>query len=304
MDLKQHALRERQILPFGTLAVGVAVLVVVFINKTAPAEELSPQQMLYRSRAAFQAADTFQAEGAATMPVMQGSQLHAEMRTTYTICLKRPNLYRITWIREIEDFPRSNGAIWNAGGKPFVYVEDLRVYGRVDTNLKAFEAMSTFSGGAAGCILSMLAADEAGHPELNCLLLLKEPQFLEEAVFDGDPCYVISGLSDLTGQTTLWISKASFFLRKYEYSLEARDKAPSTIETGDHDTATCPTDVVTAGKEEDRKRTQPIARQGDMDSTRTETYHNIRSPALTIKDFNFRPPEGTRQDDSVFDKAN
>ncbi len=279
----------------------MAALLAVFIDKASPAEELSPQQMLDRSIAAFQAADTFQAEGGATMRVMKGSQPHAEMRTTYSICLKRPNLYRITWIREIRDFPRSTGAIWNAGGEPFVFLEDLRVHGRVETNLKAFEAMSAFSGGAASCIASMLAADEAGHPELNFLSLLKEPQFLEEAVFDGEPCYVISGLSDLTGQTTLWISKASFFLRKYEYSLEARDKAPSTIETGDHDTATCPTDVVTAGTEENRKRAQPTTKQGCMHSRRTETYHNIKSPALSVKDFSFCPPEGTQQDDSIFD---
>ena len=235
------------------------------------------------------------------MPVMQGSQLHAEMKTTYSIRLKRPNLYRITWTRELRDFPRSTGAIWNAGGKPFVYVEDLRVYGRVDTNLQAFEAMSRFSGGAATCVTSMLATDEAGHPELHFLSLLKEPQFLEEAVFDGAPCYVISGSSDLTGKTTLWISKASFFLCKCEYSLEASDKAPSATETGDHDTTTCPADAATAGKETDRKRVRPTDRQGQTDSTRTETYRNIRSPALTIKDFNFRPPEGTQQDNSVFD---
>src|ERR1041385_3528253 len=100
--------------------------------------------------------DTYSAEGKIVSDIDNaGVKLNTE--TTFSIKLKKPNLYLIVWDQRVPmtfNLPQS-GAVWNNGTGPYLYMGGKRAYSKMGSDEIALGAATGISGGAAFTIPSL-----------------------------------------------------------------------------------------------------------------------------------------------------
>ena len=168
---------------------------------------VAARKVLEDVAATYKSLESYKAEGTVKMDVDTGS-VKMNMETSFSILLKKPNLYRISWTQKNDRMPMvQSGAVWSDGTQPYLYMGVLHGYSKINGDEMALGAATGGSGGAAMTIMSLFLS-VFKHPQQTPLARLKDPKIETTDKVEGEDCYVISGASPVSQKETLWISKS------------------------------------------------------------------------------------------------
>jgi len=264
------------------------------------------RKVLEEVAAAYKTMETYKAEGVVKMDMDTGAT-KLNMETSFSILLKKPNLYLISWTQKNVIAPNftQSGAVWSDGTQPYLYMSALNGYSKMKGDDMALGAATGGSGGAAMTMASIFLP-VFKHTQTP-LARLKDPKIETAEKIDGEECYVISGASFISQKETLWVSKSKHFLVKYSRSLTPPDGGFKVPEMSDKQIEeairSLGLEVTEENKknmrekmEESRKRMKNMKISG----TSTEIYSKISTPELKKEDFTFTPPKDAVLKESLF----
>ncbi len=230
---------------------------------TSDAEAADARKVLEEATAAYKSLETYKSEGTVNMDCERDGK-KATLETSFSIALKKPNLYLITWTQKLEAPPVQiqSGAAWSDGTQPYLYMGIMHAYGKVSSDVMALIHTGMISPVSRLTLPSLF-------PSRSIQLYfpidrLEDPKIETTEKIDGDDCYVISGAPNAFTKATYWISKSSHLIRKYRCDLTRPDNGEQ--------------------------------------STSTETQTKISSPALTKDDFRFEPPKDAVLKEPLFER--
>jgi Predicted periplasmic protein (DUF2092) len=285
----------------------LVLALLVLLSAHALAEDTDPAKILEKVSATYKSMQTYKAQGTVLMDMdMDGTKV--SMKTSFSIALKKPNQYLVSWTQEnkaMPGMPAQTGAVWSGGTQPYLYMGMMNAYSKIEGDATALGAATGISGGAAFTIPSLFLSAFEEQPAAFSRLV--EPK-LEGAEKIGDrDCYVISGPSAVSKRETLWISKEGHLLVKSSRSLEPPEEGVVIPEMTDEDLAEAikamGQEVTEESKQKMRdmmKMSRELVKKAKMKGTMTELHTGVSSPELQAADFDFTVPEGTELKDSLF----
>ncbi len=201
------------LLPFLFLFAGVCSA------QTTQPQTTQPSAIFDQTIARYQSMSAYSSEGTITCDLDTGN-VKTTQQTTFSIKLKKPNQYLITWNQTNQFMPTfvQAGAVWNAGSQPYLYMGFTKAYFKMSSDAMALSSATGISGGAAFTIPSLFLPSFNTQPA--CFSRLLNPQIQASEQIDGDDCYVIGGPSTISKNETYWISKTTHLIRKFSRSLE------------------------------------------------------------------------------------
>src|SRR6266436_4361612 len=279
-------------------------LAVTLIGTVCFAEETEPSAIFKKVIAAYNLMDTYSSEGTIISDVDSGvGKMKTE--TSFSMKLKKPNLYLIQWDQKNSMMPAmpQAGAVWKEGAQPYLYMGVTKAYSKISTDEMALASATGISGGAAFTIPSLFFSVFNG--QLAIFSTLVAPQLAGNEQVDGEDCYVVSGISPHSKKETFWISKKAHLIRKYSRSLEAPEggfKVPKVTDQQLEEAAK----ATGQDKEAMRrimKQAEETTKTAKLKGTSTEFHGKIRTPKLAEDDFVFKVPVGVVLKDSIFGGA-
>src|SRR5690242_5465159 len=92
---------------------------------TCIAQETTPGEVFARVKSAYGSLQTYKSEGTITAEVNTGA-MTVKFDTSFSIVLKKPNLYLISWTQKNMPMPgmSQSGAVWSDGTQPYLYMEN------------------------------------------------------------------------------------------------------------------------------------------------------------------------------------
>jgi hypothetical protein len=266
-----------------------------------------PAGILNKVLSKYKSLETYRSNGTIVSDMGMRSGTKIETTTTFTIKLKKPNLYLITWSQTgaMPQGMAQAGAVWNEGTQPYLYMGMTNAYSKLGDDATALGAATGISGGAAYTIPSLFLPAFADRT--FALLRLKNPVIEKTESIAGDDCYVLSGSSNASKKETFWISKSSSLILKYERSFEPPAGGVVLPAISDADLEKSLRAMGQPVTEESKKQMRDMMqsarnalKNGGPDGSSTETQIAISSPDLTESDFHFTPPNGAALKDSLF----
>jgi hypothetical protein len=254
----------------------VICLITMFILcANAYAENPSVKEILNKVAATYESMKTYKCKGTrssfekSTMGTGSGGE------TTFTILLKKPNMYLMTWT--VLNLPPGHDvqALWSDGSQPYLY-GGYSLY-KITTDDIALRKGS--QGGAPIRFIPLLFLTTLKDHKVNSLELIN-PIVEKVEKFEEDDCYVISGSSVVSKKVAIWVSKTSYHIRKYEQSTEPPEGGIR----------------IPGMTDEEKERARIYAEEYKRRKTSgyyTEVYTEISSPELSKDDFKYIVPEGT-----------
>jgi len=275
---------------------------------TNPPSQVEPEKndaasVLKRVEATYKAMESYRANGTIISEKEMGSTT-VRTTTTYSILLKKPNLYLISWNQTaVPTALPQGGAVWNDGTQPYLYLLMNKAYAKVGDDVSALGGANAVSDGATNTIPSLFLPSFTSKG--FALARLRNPVIEKSEYMGGNDCFVLSGSSSISKKETFWISKSSNLILKYEKSLETPEggAAPEVSEEVIEKAIRAMGQPVT---EENKKQVREMVqtakgaiKNSENNGESTETQMEITNPKLTEKDFSFTPPPGTTQVDSM-----
>lgn len=264
------------------------------------------RKVLEEVAAAYNKMDTYKAEGTAKIDMDTGAT-KMDMETSFSIELKKPNLYRISWTQKNDKMPgiTQAGAVWSDGTQPYLYMEILHAYSKMQSDDFALGAASGCSGGAAMTMPSLfLSVFKQSQMPLARLIA---PKIEATENIDGEDCYVVSGPSSISEKETFWISKSRHIILKCSRSLvppKGHFEIPEMTDKQIEETVrNMGMKVTDENKKNMRERMTQMAQSMKaikINGTSTEVYRNLSSPSLKKGDFIFTPPKDAKLKESLF----
>lgn len=288
-----------------TKVVVTVLMTMMFCAGNLGAED-TPRRIIEKTVAAYASLQTYKAEGKITTDIETGG-VQANMSTSFTILLMKPNLYRITWDQENALAPGlvQSGAVWSDGTQRHLYMGAMNAYSVIDSDELALGGATGISGGAAFTIPTLFLPvwKEACDPFSR----LRDPILEQSELIEGDDCHVLSGASAISKKLTFWISKANFLIRKYRRSLEPPEGGMQMPEMSDEQIVKAlqatGQEVTEASQKEMRDMmgaASKMLKDLKLKGTSTELHAVVASPELSGKDFAFVPPKGAVLKDNLF----
>ena len=230
---------------------------IVAISQTNGSDKLTAQEIVQKSRDAYDALSSYSDEGTTVSSI--GTTSVAPH--TFAIKMARPNLYRINW-KQDSGFFVSTGMVWSAGNGDF---QKTTISSRQERNKEeAFSSAAGISGGASMSIPGAFFNINSGNPFGSAMQAATR---LPDAKIGGDDCFVLTRSSGERIKT-LWIGKQDFFIRQIQNDTSAAGlKAALETEARKHPEMQLPTAVA-----------------GDSQSVETHTKIVVNQP-LAQKDF-------------------
>ena len=270
------------------------------------AEDITPSEIFEKVKAAYRSMDTYKAQGTITVNIDTGGT-ERNLETTFSIILKKPNLYLISWTQK--NMPMAgmskSGAVWSDGAQPYLYMGGTNAYFKMGSDELALASATGISGGAAFTIPSLFLSVFKNQPDP--FSRLKDPQIEKTEKVGKEDCYVISGSSSVSKKETFWVSKTSYLIKKYSRSLEPPEGGIAMPEMTDEQLEQTikgmGQDVTEESKQKMRemmKRSKDVLKTADMKGSSTELHAEISSPKMNTKDFQFALPVGTVLKESLF----
>jgi len=269
------------------------------------AEDISPSEIFENVKTAYTSMDTYKSQGTITSNIdTDGRKINTE--TSFSIMLKKPNLYLISWTQERTSGMPQSGAVWSDGVQPYFYMAGMNAYSKMGSDELALASATGISGGAAFTIPSLFLSVFKEQPDP--FSRLKDPQIeMTEKVGEED-CYVISGSSSISKKEAFWVSKTSYLIKKYDRSLEppegGRQMPEMTDEQLEEAIKGMGQEVTEESKQKMRemmKRSKDVLKTAHMmKGSSTELHAEISSPKLNTEDFQFALPAGTVLKESLF----
>ena len=274
----------------------------------APADQaalVAARKVLEDAAATYKALETYTTEGTVIADMDTGAT-KINMTTTFSIALKKPNRYLISWTQKNAMMPSmiQSGTVWSDGTQPYLYMGTLHAYSKMSSDEIAVAGATGVSGGAAMTIPSLFL------PVLEKYALfsrLKDPKLEKTERVGDEDCYVVSGTSAISTKETFWISKSKHFIMKDSRSLtppEGGWKMPKmTGKQLDEAVRGMGLEVTEENKKKVREQmaqSTKLVKAMKISGTFTELYLKVSAPALKTDDFQFVPPKDAVLKDSLF----
>ena len=287
-------------------SVSLILITIAFIVgsfNSALGQEKDPNLIFARVMATYKSMLTYQAEGRVNSEVDTSSG-PIPTTTVFSMQLKKPNFYKISWVQKIGMGIQHNGAVWNNGDHPSLYIGSMNAYSRIEDDLSAIASATGISGGAAFNIPSLFFSILQSQ---QSLLRIIDPKLEKIESVHGEECYVISGRSTLSQRETYWISKERYLIRQYSRTMVMTGKEFYTKENTGLDFDTVLKDLGISLTKENQQELVRIMREeeeymktGKATSTLTEVHEKISLNQLAPEDFHFQVPPGTKFKEKLF----
>jgi beta-lactamase regulating signal transducer with metallopeptidase domain len=269
-----------------------------------PAEDMAttPCKVFEEVINTYKTMDTYKAEGTVAMDIDSGST-KTNTETSFSIALKKPNLYLVTWTQKNNVMPNmaQTGAVWSDGDQPYLYMGVLHAYSKMSGDEIALGGAAGISNGATSTIPSLFLKQQSPFSRL------KDPEIEQIEKIDGEDCYVISGASIISTKETWWISKSKHFIVKYSRSLSRPEGGMKMPEQTDEQLEESLKRMGVKVTEESKKhmrdmlnRSRDVLNNNKLNGTSTEMQVKISSPDLSKKDFQYAPPKVAELKESLF----
>ena len=262
----------------------------------------TPSEILEKVKMTYQLMDTYQSQGTVKSTVESGG-LNTNADIAFSIVLKKPNLYLISWANE--NMAIRSGAVWNDGDQRCIYMKQMNAYSEINNDELALGYATGLSGGAAFTIPSFFLSVFKEQPDP--FSRLKAPRIEKTEKVGQEDCYVISGPSTISKKETFWVSKKSYLIKKYNRSLEPPEGGVAIPEMTDEQIEetlkSMGQEVTEEGKQRVRamvEGSKEVLKTAKIKGSSTEIHSEISSPGLDKKDFQFVLPEGTELKESLF----
>ena len=279
------------------------VLTVLLLRVPVVAQEPSADAILEKTKETYSALETYQAEGSIQSDINTGVS-RVQQSSTFSILLKKPNLYLISWNQTVGPMAQS-GAVWSDGNQSYLYMGAMNAYSKMASDEIALGGATGISGGAAYSIPSLFLSVFKGQP--SPLARLKNPQIEKSESIAGEECFVISAPSSVSKKETYWISKESHLIRQYSRSFEPPEGGAVIPEMTDADLEEALKGLGQEVNEETKKKmrqtmekTRSMMKTMKLKGTSIETHKKVASPGLDNSDFEYTPPQGTVLKESLF----
>lgn len=284
-----------------------AFAILMMLGAHGCAEDITPSEIFEKVKTAYTSMDTYKSQGTITSNIdTDGRKISTE--TSFSIMLKKPNLYLISWTQESSSGMPQSGAVWSDGAQSYLYIGAMNAYSKVGSDELALGGATGISGGAAFTIPSLFLS--VFKEQLDPFSRLRDPQIEKTEKVGQENCYVISGSSSVSKKETLWVSKTSYLIKKYDRSLEppegGRQMPEMTDEQLEEAIKGMGQEVTEESKQKMRemmKRSKDLLRTVHMKGSSTELHAQISSPELNTEDFQFALPAGTVLKESLFGGA-
>lgn len=268
--------------------------------------DISPSNLLEKVVSAYKSMETYKDEGTVALDMDAGG-MKMNTETTFSILLKKPNLYLISWTQKNMPMPGmvQSGAVWSDGTQPYLYMGMMKAYSKMTSDEIALSGATGISGGCANTIPSLFLGVLAEKP--SPFARLHTPKIERVEKIDGDDCYVLSSPSVISKKETFWISKATCLIRKYSWSLESPAKKRRIPKMTDEQLEAAIKGMGQDVTEESKNRMREMMEKSEetlntlkMKGVSIQVHSNISSPELDRADFKFALPEGTVLKKSLF----
>ena len=272
----------------------------------ANAAEPTPDQIFEKVTATYQSMGTYKSTGTVVVD-METADRQITMQTDFSVLLKKPNLYRITWTQKNMLMPGmvQSGAVWSDGTQPYLYMAIMNAYSKMAGDEIALAGATGISGGAAHTIPSLFLSVFGEQPA--SFSRLTDPKLEKVENVGDEECYVISGSSTVCKKETFWISKSKYLIIKYSRSFEppegGRTMPEMTDESIEESIKAMGQEVTEESKQRMRETMKTAAEALKGTNTKgssTETHTDISFPELSKDDFEFAVPEGAELKESLF----
>jgi hypothetical protein len=135
-----------------------AFIAVVILGPSTPAQEITARQIFEKVKNAYASLETYQDEGTVSADLDSPGR-RAKMETSFSIRVKKPNLYLISWTQSMGMPGMSqSGAVWSDGTQPYLYMANS--YSKMTGDKIALAAATGISGGAAFTIPALFLPPE------------------------------------------------------------------------------------------------------------------------------------------------
>ena len=269
-------------------------------------EDITPSKIFEKVKTAYESLDTYKAQGSIASNIVTG-ETEMKPSTSFSIILKKPNLYRISWTQKNTAMPgmSASGAVWSDGTQSYLYMGGMNAYSKMGSDELALASATGISGGAAFTVPSLFLSVFTEQPDP--FSRMEDPQIeMTEKVGEED-CYVISGSSSVSKKEAFWISKTSYLIKQYYRSLEppegGRQMPEMTDEQLEEAIKGVGQEVTEESKQKMREmmnRSHDAVKTAQLKGSSTELHTEISSPKLNTKDFQFALPAGTVLEESLF----
>jgi outer membrane lipoprotein-sorting protein len=252
------------------------VISMLFLGNNVYADNPSADEILQNVIAKYETMETYKTVGTIN-DVRETIKEKDALDISFSILLKKPNMYLVTW--RLMNTPPDEGrfvAIWSDGTQPYLYYSKLTYFFKIESDRMVLEEIHGLNGPSDIIPLLFLPVFRNGAS----LSWLKDPKIEKVEKIGEEDCYVISGKSVDSRREIIWISKATYLVKKYNRFQNYLDLA--------HEIKGIP-------GVPDIKYEENLDYYKRMNDTRfySEVYTEISSPELNKKDFNYTVPEGT-----------
>ena len=262
----------------------MAFVMVIILSVSCFAEDTDPWEILKKARDTYKSMETYKSEGVRTT-ITERDNEKTEMVNSYSILLKKPNLYRVSYEETLNFMPNNNvGTIWSDGTRAYYYKDDTKSYSEFSPN----EAV-TLAGAMSSPMIVFEFLSSQPVAFFENLIDVK----LEGVEIIGDEeCYVISADSKFGGKEIFWITKKRSLIIKHTHFLED-PKLMQKIHDEQVDQFLKVMEQRGASEEELKQmKTEMQMAMSNVKSFREDTQTQVSSPELTVADFQFVLPEG------------
>ncbi len=282
------------------------IAIVMMLATHGCAEDITPSQIFEKVRTSYESMETYKAQGTTASDIDTGG-MKVKIETSFSILLKKPNMYLISWSQkdELMSGIAQSGAVWSDGTQPYLYIGGKNAFFKMGSDELALGAAAGNSGVTMpSFFLSVFKEQFAPFSRL------KDPQIeMTEKVGEED-CYVITGSSSISKKEAFWISKTSYLVKKYYRSLEPPEGGYQMPEMRDEQVEEAIKGMGQEVTEESKQKMREMMKRlkedalktGHIKGSTTELYAEISSPNMTISMFQFELPEGTVLQDSLYSR--
>ena len=288
-------------MPKGNMT--AVVLSIIGVATNVSAQSITPSEVFKEVTTTYESLQTYKAAGIILVDIDTGST-KMSIETSFSILLKKPNLYLISWTQRSMPMAGMNqdGAVWSDGTQPYLYMGIMKAYSKMGSDELALASATGISGGAAFTIPSLFFK---GRPAP--FSRLKDPKMEKTEQVGEEDCYVVSGASTVAKMETFWISKSKHLIVKYARSLERNEENAVLPEMTDEQLDEAIKGNGQKVTEENRKsvremmnRSIAVLNSAKAKGSSAETYVKISSPELNKADFQFVLPTDAVLKESLF----
>ncbi len=281
------------------------------VGDITPDSDIAADQLIEKVRYAYETIQTYKSEGEIVRKSLSDGKI-AEFKTKFTMKLKKPNSYLISWEMDMGFMPgfTQTGAVWNNDFQSYLFmgIAGQNKYYKMKSDEMALASATGVSSGVAFNVpMRFLQVENDSRPLFS---QLTDPVVLGTQVLNGQDCYVLSGASNVSVDNKFWISKDNFLIVKFYDSHQKPDgyydEKPEEItdEQIEDILKQLGLEVTESNIAKIRKnRERPLSLDNDTKEIgySCETHNNVSISELNDSDFKFNLPEDAVLKDSLFD---